>query len=117
MGGNYCRNIFIGLSFFCCVLIPIEGISQSLNSNQGKGIFLAKCYAMGVFVMTDDEATQKEKERVGKWAMNVSGASEKFIEHSLFEDIAKKELYRIAKGDKSYLLSQIDSCTKTLGRW
>ena len=112
------RNIFIVLSFFCFVLIPIDGISQSLNSNQGKGIFLAKCYAMGVHVMTnDDEATQKEKDRVGKWAMNVSGASEKFIEKSLFDDIAKKEIYRLAKGQRSYLLSQVDSCTKTLGRW
>jgi hypothetical protein len=101
-------------------LVPLFSHSQKLNTDQEKGVFLSKCYALGIHLTVNDpEATQELKEGIKKWVQKIFVTSEKFISKDQFISLMKKEIaYLGATNDNgNYLRKQANQCTSILGGW
>jgi hypothetical protein len=103
------------------LLIYQTALAQNLTSDQDKGIFVAKCHALAVHILVNDEDLKTDrslKGRLEKWALNTVSVAEKYIGAQATESHLKKELILLAKiGSNEYLKRQATNCTTILGKW
>jgi hypothetical protein len=124
------RNQFLSLIFINLKIVFLSLISlliyqtaqaQNLATDQDKGIFVAKCHALAVQILVNDEDLKTDralKGRVEKWALNTRSVAEKYIGQQAAENQIKSEIILLSKiGTNEHIKRQITSCMSVLGKW